>query len=283
MKKLALLGTILLVLAVGALPATAITWGQPDGEGHPNVGAIVVEYSPEPSVTWVWAWCSGTLIAPNAFLTAGHCTYFLNYYLGAGYLEPDDVYVSFDPDNALEEGWLPVEAIITHPDYVHNPGGMGIGQPDVGLLILQEPASGITPATLPEAGFLDGLRADGELRDGGRAAQFTVVGYGDLLEWPPPQFVDAEGIRYVAESEFLNLRDSWLHMSQNHAPGQGNEGTCYGDSGGPTFWTTAEDDAEILVAVTSWGDMQCVATGTAYRIDIPVSLDFIYDELAKLD
>jgi hypothetical protein len=161
---------------------------------------------------------------------------------------------------------------------------MGIGQPDVGLVILQEPADGIERATLPEAGFLDGLRAEGKLRDRGQAAGFTVVGYGDLLEWPPPQFVDPQGVRYVAESAFLNLRDSWLHMSQNHAPGLENEGTCYGDSGGPTFWTAVEGgDPEILVAVTSWGDMQCVSTGTAYRIDTPVSLDFIGDELDKLD
>jgi secreted trypsin-like serine protease len=281
MKKLAFWGTILLVLSVAVLPAAAITWGEPDGEGHPNVGAIVVEYSPEPSVTWVWAWCSGTLVAPNALLTAGHCTYYLDLYFNAGYFTKDDVHVSFDSDNALEEGWLSVKRIVTHPDYVHNPGGMGIGEPDVGLVILEESQTGIAPATLPEAGFLDSLRAEGKLREQGRAARFTVVGYGDLLEWPPPQFVDAEGIRRVAESEFLNLRDSWLHMSQNHAPGSGDGGTCYGDSGGPTLWTQVEDgeETEILVAVTSWGDMQCVATGTAYRIDTPASLGFIDEEL----
>jgi hypothetical protein len=34
---------------------------------------------------------------------------------------------------------------------------------------------------------------------------------------------------------------------------------------------------EIIVAVTSWGDAVCVATGTTYRVDISDSLSFIDD------
>jgi secreted trypsin-like serine protease len=82
------------------------------------------------------------------------------------------------------------------------------------------------------------------------------------------------GTRYKAESEFLNLRKAWLTMSQNQAPGRDDGGTCSGDSGGPTFWTE-KDGSEILVAVTSWGDAPCVATGIAYRVDIESSLEFI--------
>src|SRR5687767_15197209 len=62
-----------LVLAVG--PAGAITFGQPDGNLHPNVGALLADYDPDspgPDVL-----CSGTLIAPTVFLTAAHCTAFL--------------------------------------------------------------------------------------------------------------------------------------------------------------------------------------------------------------
>ena len=74
---------------------------------------------------------------------------------------------------------------------------------------------------------------------------------------------------------FLNLRQNWLHMSQNQAPGQDNGGTCWGDSGGPTFWEN-ENGEETLVAVTDWGDYPCVATGTAQRIDTASSLEFLY-------
>jgi hypothetical protein len=54
-------------VAVG--PAQAITNGQPDGNGHPNVGVMVVDFGSGPERL-----CSGELIAPTQFLTAAHCT-----------------------------------------------------------------------------------------------------------------------------------------------------------------------------------------------------------------
>jgi secreted trypsin-like serine protease len=69
-------------------------------------------------------------------------------------------------------------------------------------------------------------------------------------------------------------------MSQNQATG--DEGTCYGDSGGPAFWTESAG-TEILVGVTSWGDANCVATGFNYRVDIPETLSFINDVIADLE
>ena len=83
-----------------------------------------------------------------------------------------------------------------------------------------------------------------------------------------------DGVRRVAWSEFLNLRKAWLNMSQNQAPGRGDSRSCYGDSGGPIFWTDG-DGEEVLVAVTSWGDIPCLATGVTYRVDLPSSLAFI--------
>ena len=59
-----------LVLTVGA--AQAITFGQPDGNLHPNVGALVADWDPDSPGPDIF--CSGTLIAPTVFLTAAHCT-----------------------------------------------------------------------------------------------------------------------------------------------------------------------------------------------------------------
>lgn len=266
MKKILISIVLLLILIVWVTPAFAITGGDKDGIKHPNVGAIVVVVDGKGR-----EFCSGTLIHPRVFLTAGHCTDYLEFLIeNDPNILLDDVKVSFSSENALTEGLLDVEEIISHPDYYWGPNSNPY---DVGVLILVEEVTGITPATLPDEGFLDELKSEGKLREGSAGAKFTVVGYGGTLEWPPPEIIYDDNVRQVAKSEFLNLRKAWLHMSQNQAPGNGNGGTCFGDSGGPTFWTGGEDD--ILVAVTSWGDNVCVATGAAYRIDIPESLSFI--------
>jgi secreted trypsin-like serine protease len=255
----------LFVLVVTALsliiisPAIAINWGQPD-TGHANVGAIVVEipgYGP-------YQLCSGTLIAPNVFLTAGHCTEALTSMLLYLDLDVESVHVTFNQDALDEDEWLSVADFLSHPDYYWGPSS---NPHDVGALILAEPAAGIVPAILPEEGFLEGLKKEGELRK----AKFTVVGYGGTLEWPPP-VITYEDQRQYAQSEYRALLKSWLRLSQNEATGDG--GTCYGDSGGPAFWTEP-GGAEILVGITSWGDPQTVATGFYYRVDTADTLDFI--------
>ena len=275
MRKLAILVGLLLILTVGILPATAITWGELDGDGHPNVGLISRPDPNDPAKQRPL--CSGTLIHSRVFLTAGHCTDFLEYLMAAGRLTIEGVKVSFDTDNALENNLLSVEAVITHPDYNFGPYS---NPRDVGALILaEEVTDNITPAELPGEGFLDELRAAGELNQGKTKAKFTLVGYGTTLEWPPPTFIRPDGKRRVAESEYRALLKAWLRMSQNHATDDG--GTCYGDSGGPAFWN--EDGTEILVGVTSWGDIPCVATGFNYRVDIPETLSFIESVIAGLE
>ena len=73
MRKPALLvaatAAAMLLLAVST-PAQAITDGVPDGDGHPNVGLMVAQ-TEEGEPMWR---CSGTLISPTLYLTAGHCT-----------------------------------------------------------------------------------------------------------------------------------------------------------------------------------------------------------------
>jgi hypothetical protein len=88
-KKPLILAVIVLILLAIVPMAVAITFGQPDGNGHPNVGAMIVQ---EPDGV-KYLYCSGTLIAPDVFLTAAHCTAAAAAY-GA---DPHDAYVTFDP------------------------------------------------------------------------------------------------------------------------------------------------------------------------------------------
>ena len=257
MKKLIVPILALLLLAVMVIPVAAITWGEADTE-HTNVGAMVVDwpdYGP-------YQWCSGTLIHPRVFLTAGHCTVGLELY------GIETIWVNFDQNALNEKTLLDVEEVITHPDYYWGPTS---NPHDVGALILKKPVKDIEQANLPYEGFLDVLRDEGKLNQGNTKAKFTLVGYGGTLDWPPPD-IYYEDSRQFSVSEYRALLKSWLRMSQNQATGDG--GTCSGDSGGPAFWTE-EDGTEILVGITSWGDSPCVATGFNYRVDIPDTLDFI--------
>src|SRR5512135_3551891 len=68
-RKLVVFG-ILVALLVFATPVGAITYGELDGNGHPNVGGLV---SPTQYSDGTWLYCSGTLISPTVFLTAAHC------------------------------------------------------------------------------------------------------------------------------------------------------------------------------------------------------------------
>jgi V8-like Glu-specific endopeptidase len=67
MRRAALvLATMALAILLASGVASAIINGQPDRGAHPYVGMVYNAKS----------LCSGTLISPRVFLTAGHCTEF---------------------------------------------------------------------------------------------------------------------------------------------------------------------------------------------------------------
>ena len=262
MKRVPIMGMLILILAVGALPAAAITGGELDGEGHPNVGLMIADVDGEP------AWrCSGTLIAPRVFLTAGHC-------VGDGataarvWFETDLTDIEDYPDG----GGTSIEGTpVPHPEYLWG----GNDPYDVGVVILDEPVL-IEPATLPDPDLLTQLKKarvlEGGYEDG---VYFRSVGYGGTLaSWPPPVLA-FDYIRRVSESEYVSLTKVHLHLSQKAVFDE--SGSCFGDSGGPVFWVDSKGN-EIIVAVTSSGDAQCVATGLNYRVDIPDMLQWVYDQ-----
>lgn len=264
------------LLSLSPKTASAIVWGEPDNGAHPNVGAIVLVQDSDPDRIVPRINCSGTLIHPRVFLTAGHCSGWMEELIAAGDADLDHWRVSFG-DNALDEGtWIRIAAIITHPGYTPLPDQAGAGPMiDVGVLILEEPILDLACAEVASEGWLEELGLLGLLRNGADRAQFTSVGYGTRLDWQPPTILRPDGLRYQGESSYLTHIDHWLVMSQNRARGDG--GTGYGDSGGPTFCTDPLTGRPVIVAITSRGDAQTVATGFAFRIDTPIVLDFLAD------
>ena len=246
-RNLMIVATVL-ILTLGVVSiAAAITFGEPDGNRHPNVGMLIFK---NPADGQLYSLCSGTLITSNVYLTAAHCTHYLDV-IG---VPPHDVYVSFDP--VVDE-----HATLYQGTYKTNPnfGGDRADRHDVAVVLLDVDAVGITPAQLPTAGLLDQMKDNGALK----RQLFTTVGYGILRDdktGGPHSLIDTNERHYVVQS-FLSLQPAWIQLSMN--PSTGNGGTCYGDSGGPHFI----GDTNIIAAITVTGDRYCRATDVDYRMD----------------
>jgi hypothetical protein len=172
---------VILALVVSASTALAITYGQPDGDAHPYVGAVVLEDGPESFL------CSGTLLSPTVLLTAGHCT------VGTASAQ-----VSFDPKISSDSSWI-TGTPYTHPDY--SPYQLGTDRRDVGVVVLEKPAESETFGVLPKLGFLDELATQRGQQD----QTFTVVGYGQQEVRPEETFL---GERYKGTVSLINLQSA---------------------------------------------------------------------------
>lgn len=253
----------------GALPAAGITYGQPDGGAHPNVGAMLlvrerVDPATGETVTTVRRDCSGSLIDERVFLTAGHCVAWMD-----DIANPRRVYVTFEEKPPLSDPEAMQELMIAVEDMSHA-GFAGFETDDgdardLGLLFLAE-APDVDPVRLVDPGALD--RLSRHQRD---ALVFTSVGYGVVREGEgAPTFI-RRAERMKADGSLLALTRNWLTISQNPALGDG--GTCYGDSGGPIFTTIA--DEYVVTGVASTGDAMCQATNKAYRVDSAVGRSYL--------
>lgn len=253
-KKIAVIVLVILLALVLVVPASAITFGQPDGDQHPNVGVMIVQAKNGN----YYLFCSGTLIAPDVFLTASHCTAPVASFA----LDPEVVYVSFDSVIDENATLLPGKPYV-NPNFGHNMGDLH----DVAVIVLDVPVSGITPARLPTAGLLDELKADKQLKN----QKFVTVGYGVLRDdktggW---HSIYDTNERHFADQYFLALKPAWLQISMNISTGSG--GTCYGDSGGPHFL----GDTDIVASITVTGDRWCRATDVTYRMDTESARSFL--------
>jgi Trypsin len=299
----------LLTLALTVGSAAAVTkGGVPDAGEHPMVGQLIFYVpdalpSPYPDPGG-WFSCSGTLLSATVVVTAGHCTFAIGEDSVSTTTEEDrftaadgngsggnDVWFSLNEDDDHWDGWpltfdedgnlnyptqaaryaarrdflegnslwvratsFPHELYDDRLFYVH----------DAGVIVLDDGQAG-PYGSIPEEDYLE--------RYAGRRNEhrFEVVGYG--LEKVLP-FADFGGdTRMKAEPRLLNLvsnpPDTYIQLSNNPKTG----GTCFGDSGGPTFDNT---NSLLVVAVTSFGySPNCTGVGGAYRLDQPDDLEFL--------
>lgn len=288
MKKRNIILAITALLAAFAAPASAITWGEPDGEGHPHVVNLLFVQNGEGYYS-----CTGTLLTSTLVLTAGHCTGWVD---ANGDLQPNDLtYVTNETDiNAfiddtrwdypstaawLEAEWVAGQAI-PHPGY--NDFAEFPDTYDIGLVQLDEPIVVEEYGQMPELGQFDYLRT---ARGAPSQRMVEVVGYGLVGTIPSPSFYDVDTwSRYRAFSTIINTGQSANAGDQNFVytnnPGKGTGvgGTCSGDSGGPAFWVdpATGESTNVIVGVNSYGIAPlCNGNDYQFRTDTAAAQDFV--------
>ena len=271
---LAVLLTALTLGAMAAAPAGAVTGGTPDGEAHPNVG-LILYYSADGRFR-----CSATLVTPTVLLTAAHCT---DGTVGKTLVTFKSVVAETRPPPASRSRPTRRPATrrpssrrpascrgtaYTHPDYSDFTDLDNWN--DVGVIVLDKPVTGITPAKVAPLDYLDDY-AQPQLNK----TIFTSVGYGTEVRKPDsgpqkPTPMTYPLIRRNADQPGQKLTDQILQLNGNPNDTTGTGGTCFGDSGGPTFLNG------YVVTVTSYAyTSNCRYLGGYQRVDIDAAQDWL--------
>ena len=259
MRRILLIVSLLMVLS--ATPALAVKNGNLDGDEHPMVGLMVALDS---AGAPLWR-CSGTLISPTVYLTAGHCT--------EAPAARATIWFDADVESGIPENGYPFQGDVsgtayTHPQY--DPNAFFVR--DVGVVVLDRPYRVAEYGKLPKLNELEKYKT----KRGLNKLRFDSVGYGlqksfpDAASWKD----QADRVRMVAHPRLIQMNvpgftgNFSLLLSNNKNTG----GTCFGDSGGPNFIA----GSNVVAGVTSFGvNGNCAGTGGVFRMDRSWSLRWV--------
>lgn len=244
---LAVVAFVSLLLSFGCQPddpeirgqIEPVTAAQPIVNGTRDPQAVPLTDSQIMALGWLHpagapsqAFCTATLVAPDLVVTARHCTF------GASGGQ-----ISFGVGRNPDD-----------PDAVFGSSAIYPNRrADAALIVLNEDATAgdvaITPIPVNPNPVDESVV--------GRAVQ--VGGYGDTYD----PLTDG---RWFATVYVYQVGDEEIIVD-----GRGEQGICYGDSGGPLIDLDA-DGNPVVLAVESWGDETCV------DIDHMTRLDPLYDD-----
>jgi hypothetical protein len=300
-RKLATLIALVAVFALAA-PVGAVTNGQPDNNDHPFVGELLF-YVPDAVDTRCdtpgsWFTCTGTLLNSTTVITAGHCTFGIgnggesttnggiDTTAAQGGDGGTDVWINFSaapdfsilpPSNEFTPSnnagrYLAWSAALNGSSDWHR--GTAYPQPqyddnafflhDAGVVVLKKAMKKLGHGALVLPNYLDKYSSAPR-----NAQRFEVVGYGLTKVLPKAEYGGDTRLQAEPKLDSINPQNPYIVLSNNTATG----GTCFGDSGGPTFDNT---NSSLVVAVTSFGiSPNCSGTGGAYRLDQPEVQEFL--------
>jgi secreted trypsin-like serine protease len=229
---LAALAASIACLAGAAAPAQAIVGGHAAAAGaYPGVAEITFGKG---------FLCTGTLIAPDWVLSAGHC----GSVTGAAVASPAAwpaalIDVRLGSSKAGQGQLVPADRVVVSPQYLATDGH------DISLIHL---ARNATQAPVQVAGASEGaLWAPGTLE--------TIVGWGTTSEGGNTPSTLQEAQVPVTTDAYCAGAYSNFEAATMLCAGfeQGGVDTCQGDSGGPLFGKTAAGALKV-VGSTSFGE-----------------------------
>jgi len=217
-----------------------------------SVGLVYFEQGGQPQFI-----CTATLISPNVFLTAGHCTVADDSCTpGNCSANPASGYFVYGGESPMDSSswaitsptWKATISAV-HPDPNYN--GQTL-EGDVGILIASSVTAengGTAPTPMPWLSSTDSSAyASG--------ASFYSVGYGET-----DQNNQGTGVGTKRKVTLTSQGES----GPDFAYGSSSKNTCSGDSGGPAIETI--NGTPTVIGTTSYGDQNCSQSGYDMRTD----------------
>lgn len=211
-------------------------------------GTLTTEFPDCVAVGSGGSWCcTGTLIAPNVVLTAGHC------FEGCA----SRIFVGSNTGNTSAGTIYDVKEAIRHPDFDEDTLAN-----DLTLLVLEEKVTGVTPCPIADSALIDAATDI-------HAVGFGTTNFGGTVGYGLKREVDlpiASALCDTASSSTLGC-----HVGLELVAGSLllDRDTCRGDSGGPAY--VRDGSVWKLAGATSRATNQaprvCGDGGTYVRVD----------------
>ena len=232
-RKLSLVCTLAALAAAIAAPSSGAVVGGQDASPDEYPAVARITYGP--------FLCTGTLIAPDTVLSAGHCSSVTGAAIATpASWPPQAIDVRIGGHRRGEGERAPVARVIMHQNYLATMGY------DISLLKL---ATASTRGPVKVAGAAEtGIWSPGTLE--------TIVGWGATEEGGSTPDVLQEAQVPITTDQYCSnaYRDSFEAETMVCAGfPEGGVDTCQGDSGGPMFGRASTGEWR-LVGATSWGE-----------------------------